>query len=180
MADKKRPIDVLRDSAGSMTIGTADDKSAIKGMLTFTDKLFIVTEKGLYQVQLADEIDPDRTNPSIPNAQKLVLKHGSKSELVGRTLLLGDQLLKESFLQNNIKRDRILPHILELTQKLSLMNDIVREYRRQERRAIRQIQKAETRSKKDDTIFNLPQVPHLIPAAVTFKRCEPICAYRSI
>ncbi len=165
---KKHPIDVLRDSAGSMTIGTADDKSAITGMLTFTDKLFIVKEKGIYQVQMADDFDPDRTNPSIPNAQKLVLKHGSKSEFVGRTLLLGDQLLKEIYLRNNVKRDRIMPQILELTQKLSLMNDIAREHKRQERRAIRQIEKAGVRSETDDTAFHLPQIPSLSENLTTF------------
>ena len=96
MTQKKRPIDRLRDGAGSMTIGTADDKSAITGTITFAEKLFIVKEKGLYQVQLADEFDPDRTTISIPNAQKVVLKHGSKSEFVCRTFLLASELLKEA------------------------------------------------------------------------------------
>ena len=151
-----------------MTIGTADDKTPITGAVTFAEKLFIVKEKGLYQVQLADDFDPDRTNPKIPDAQKQLLKHGSKSELVCRTFLLASELLKEGYLQKNIKRDRIMPHVLDLTQKLSLMNDIVRDHKKQERRISRQIEKEGTRSKKDDTAFDLPQIPNLTENFATF------------
>lgn len=97
----KRPIDVLRDSAGSMEIGTPEEGSN-KGFVTFDDRLLIIKEKAVYEHILADAIDPGRTNEAIPNTQKRVLDIGSESPLLCRTLLTADTLFKPSHLQHVI------------------------------------------------------------------------------
>jgi hypothetical protein len=56
--DKPRPIDKLRDGAGSIEIRTPDDDSAILEMISTSERLLIVKEKGIYEVKLADQVDP--------------------------------------------------------------------------------------------------------------------------
>src|SRR5712664_623151 len=93
----KRPIDALRDSAGSMDIGT-EAEGAITDLISTPQALYIVKERSVYAVQTADQIDPGRTNPVIPNTQQRVLAIGSKSPIVVRTLLTGHTLFKKTML----------------------------------------------------------------------------------
>jgi hypothetical protein len=58
----KRPIDRLRDGAISLEVKTPDDDSAISIMITVSDRLLVVKEKGIYEIKPADKIDPDRKN----------------------------------------------------------------------------------------------------------------------
>jgi hypothetical protein len=44
--------------------------------------LLAIKEKGIYAIQLAGEIDPDRTNLGVPNVQRQLLKYGTNSILV--------------------------------------------------------------------------------------------------
>jgi hypothetical protein len=100
----KRPIDQIRDSALSMRVGTPDDPSAITEMLPLGDVLYVIKEKSIYACQLADTIDPERTNPHIPNIQQKVLAVGSDSPLVGKTLLTAKMLFHEHFLPDSFDR----------------------------------------------------------------------------
>src|SRR5438876_372279 len=93
----KRPIDAQRDSAGSMDIGT-EDEGAITEMISTPEALLIVKERGIYAVQMADQIDPHRTNPVIPNTQQRVLPIGSSNLIVVRTLLTSHALFKKEML----------------------------------------------------------------------------------
>jgi hypothetical protein len=61
-SDKPRPIDTLRDGAASLEIKTPGDDSAILEMISTGDRLLVVKGKGIYEVKLADEVDPERTN----------------------------------------------------------------------------------------------------------------------
>jgi hypothetical protein len=56
----KRPIDRKRDAGGEMEIGPPDDQSAITAMFPIGDDLYVVKERGVYEVKLADRIDPNR------------------------------------------------------------------------------------------------------------------------
>src|SRR5262249_48672961 len=58
----KRPIDRKRDAGGAMEIGVPDDQSAITAIFPIGDDLYVVKERGIYEVKLADRIDPNRTN----------------------------------------------------------------------------------------------------------------------
>ncbi len=58
-------------------------------MFTLGDTLLFATEKCTYRLQVADQIDPDRKNPSLPhNVQQKIFDHGTGSELLCNTLLL--------------------------------------------------------------------------------------------
>lgn len=95
--EKKRPIDRMRESAGSMEVGTPEE-GPITGFYKIGDKLLIIKKFAVYEFFFADEIDPKRKNPAIPNTQQRLLGIGSDSILLGRTLLAADALLKGSFL----------------------------------------------------------------------------------
>jgi hypothetical protein len=61
----KRPIDVLRESAGSMDIGSPEE-GPIQGYVTFGGRLLIIKEKAVYEHTSADAIDPGHTNAKFP------------------------------------------------------------------------------------------------------------------
>jgi hypothetical protein len=98
----KRPIDRLRESALSMEVGEPD--GPITGFVKIDDRLHIVTIRAIYRIMLADEIDPGRTNPNVPNAQQKVLDHGSESEMVGKTLLTAKQLFDSGVLSQEFDK----------------------------------------------------------------------------
>lgn len=75
-----------------MEIGTPDDQSAITAIFPIGDDLYAVKERGIYEVRLADRIDPNRTNIAMPNTQQRVLNYGSDAPVVGRTLLTAKEL----------------------------------------------------------------------------------------
>ena len=65
-SDKGRPIDKLRSGAGSLEISIPDDDSAISEMISTDDRLLVVKGKGIYEIKLADQVDPERTNLAYP------------------------------------------------------------------------------------------------------------------
>ena len=64
--DKGRPIDKLRNGAGSLEISTPDDDSAISEIISIDDRLLVVKGKGIYEIKFADQVDPERTNLAYP------------------------------------------------------------------------------------------------------------------
>jgi len=96
---RKRPIDYMRESGGSFTIKSQDDGTPISELLTLNDGLLLLTQKAIYEVKLADQIDPKRENPNIPPiVQRRILDIGTDSELVGRVLLTARKLFRKEFL----------------------------------------------------------------------------------
>lgn len=83
-----------RDAAITLEIG-GDDKSAAKEFLSTADSLYINKETGVFKIQLADDIDPGRTNANIPNLSQQVLTDGYDNEVVARILLTAKILFDE-------------------------------------------------------------------------------------
>src|SRR6267154_5600200 len=99
----KRPIDIQRDSAGSFSLNADGDGTPIREMFSLNDTLLIITERAIYEVKVADQIDPERQNPNIPhNVQRRILELGTDSELVGRTLLTARNLFRSEYLSESI------------------------------------------------------------------------------
>jgi hypothetical protein len=58
----------------------------------------IITEKCTYGLQVADQIDPARTNPALPpNFQQKLFDHGTNSDLLCRTLIHAKVLFRKEF-----------------------------------------------------------------------------------
>jgi hypothetical protein len=62
-------------------------------MITVSDRLLVVKEKGIYEIKPADKIDPDRKNIQVPNTAQRVLPYGSNEPWVGAVLVTGNELL---------------------------------------------------------------------------------------
>jgi hypothetical protein len=91
----RRPIDVKRDASITLEIG-GDDKSPAKEFLSTAGGLYVIKETGVFKIQLADDIDPGRTNPNVPNLSQQVLTEGYSSEVVARVLLTAKSLFDEN------------------------------------------------------------------------------------
>lgn len=139
----KRPIDLHRDGPFSMEIGTVDDESAIVLMLEIGGALHTVKESGIYKIRMADHIDPDRTNPAIPNTLQRVLSIGSESQLVGRTLLSAKTLFDKRFLPDRIDCDQLVAIAFEALKDLAAMKEMTDEIAHAEQIAIESLQKSD-------------------------------------
>ena len=117
--DKKRPIDRLRDGAGSFEVKTPDDDSAITGMISTGDSLLAVKEKGVYAIKLADQIDPERKNINAPNTIQRILPYGSGEPWVGAVLLTGSELLKKEILDEHVDAECAMSLVIEIAQNIA-------------------------------------------------------------
>lgn len=56
----------IRDSGGHFALNNPDDGTPITEMFKLNEEtLLMITEKCIYRVQVADQIDRDRTNPAL-------------------------------------------------------------------------------------------------------------------
>ena len=81
-----------------MDVGSPDEGGV--AFANFGDRFLIMKPAALYEIRMADSIDPGRTNPKIPNTQQKLLPLGSDSPLLGRTLLVARRLFDKSRLPN--------------------------------------------------------------------------------
>ena len=161
----KRPIDIKRDSAGMLTVGSPDDGTPITEMLTLNDGLILITKKAVYEVKLADQIDPKRENPNLPpSVQRRILDIGSDSELIGRILLTAKKLFKKEFLPNSIDLEKALSLSYEVLIEMVTMDTIAKEYKLAEKKAI---EIAESRDAKDGS-FAIPSISDVKTRCKTF------------
>ena len=126
--DKKRPIDKMRDRGGHTDIGTPED-GAIEEMLNVGGRLLIIKERSVYELRMADDIDPKRENPNVPRAsQRLIVDLGTESELFSRVFLTAKQLFKSEYLPDSINPDELLFLTLEVVQELAALEKEITEY----------------------------------------------------
>jgi hypothetical protein len=95
--DDKRPIDRVRESALSMQIGGPAD-GAISVMIDMGMALYVVKEHAIYAVQLADQVDPGRTNVAVPDTQQRLLLIGTHDPEVARIFLTAYTMFKSMHL----------------------------------------------------------------------------------
>jgi hypothetical protein len=106
-----------------MKVGAPED-GAIKDMFSLKDQMLFVLDRAIYVMQLADDIDPDRSNISIPNTQQKLLGRGAEDPLVAKTLLTAHTLLKKSHLGKTFDEERGLTLALNLLTDLAAMADM--------------------------------------------------------
>ncbi|MFC4234622.1 hypothetical protein ACFOY8_05230 [Thalassospira xianhensis] len=91
----KRQIDRQRESAITLKVGGKEDNSSIREFVSTSSALYTITELAVYAVRLADDIDPERSNPNIPNLSQKVVPAGYGDEVVGRVILTAKSLFDE-------------------------------------------------------------------------------------
>jgi len=146
----KRPIDRLRDVGGSLEVKTPDDDSPITGMMTFADSLYAVKERGIYEIKLADQIDPERKNIHVPNTIQRVLPYGSAEPWVGAVLLTGHELLKKEILNKYIDIDRAMSLVLEISQNIASAKEVMEAFGDSQRN---EVEKYDLKIKQDRSVM---------------------------
>jgi hypothetical protein len=79
---------------------------------------------GIYSVQLADGVDPNRSNPAIPDVQQKVLDYGSNEPFVARTFLQARVLLDGGVLPKTIDVMRGMEIALSLAKELASLSEL--------------------------------------------------------
>ena len=127
-SDKRRPIDKLRSGAGSLEISTPDDDSAISEMISIDDRLLVVKGKGIYEIKLADQVDPERTNIDVPNTIQRILPYGAEDSWIGAVVLTANQLLQSPCLSSNINGAEAFAMVLEIAKDIAGAHELVEKY----------------------------------------------------
>jgi len=129
----KRPIDLFRESGGSFKIESETDNTPIKMMCNVGDNLLVVTSNAIYEIQLADQIDPGRENPRLPhNIQRCVLNIGADSAIVGCTLLTANVLFNNTMLADSIDTEKAKALTFEALKELAAMKSMAEEFTAEE------------------------------------------------
>lgn len=130
--DKRRPIDKLRDGPASSEISTPGDDSAILEMISAGDRLLVVKGKGIYEVKLADQVDPKRANINVPNTIQRVLPYGADDPWVGAVLLTGHHLFSSSCSPSIVAGNSAFGLLLEIAEDIAGAHQLVKNYREAE------------------------------------------------
>jgi hypothetical protein len=83
----------------------------------------------IYRVQLADEIDPERTNIAIPNTHQKVLSYGTDFPYVRQTLMTARRLFSKKVLGPAFDYKTGINLSFEALQDLAAMHDIGKDVR---------------------------------------------------
>jgi hypothetical protein len=118
------PMKSRRDSAFFFKIDDINDKTPVRDLFTIDKDLCAMTDKGIYILKHADEIDPERTNVHVPNSQKKILSRGLEDEIVGRILLTGRKLFNKKVVATALNCDTALSITFKVTKLLIEMQDI--------------------------------------------------------
>jgi hypothetical protein len=159
----KRPIDQKRDSAISGTVGTTDE-GAIDDFYNVGDSLLVIKESAIYRVQLADQIDPGRTNIAVPHTQQKLYSVGSSSEIVGRTLITAKYLFERGMLDNRFERSPLLSGALKFFDEVIAAAALFENLTAEHNAAIA----ASEKQKTEGSTILLPSVPDVAGKVKSF------------
>jgi len=152
----KRPIDRQRDSAFSMSVGEEGDGPS-RDSLPIGHKMYLLMDRAIYSIVLADNIDPARTNPNIRHMQQKAYDIGTQSELVGRTLLAAKYLFKDGMLDQRFDKDRIFLIVLDFFEEVLGLSKIFESFVEEMKRPVAS---ANERQQQGSSVL-LPSVPDL-------------------
>lgn len=123
--DSDRLIDRIRNSALSMKIG-GDGDGPIGTVINMQHSLYSIHEHAIYAMQLADQIDPQRTNAAVPNTQQKILPLGAKDPEVARTYLTAYALFKSMHLGPLFDEKKAIQLAFEFLSIIAAMLDMQR------------------------------------------------------
>ena len=154
----------VRDSGGSFQLDNPEDGTPIKEMISLKGGLLLITEKCTYRVQLADQIDPKRTNPNLPhNTHQKLFDQGTNSEPLCKTLMVAKVLFRKEF-QPQLDLEKAMELTLAALSEIDSVERAAREFAEAEKEAIEKAKqfKPQTRS------VGLPSVGNIDVHCKTF------------
>lgn len=165
MTDQRRtdrPIDRIRSSGGSFTVGEPGE--IIQAMISTRDRLFSVTKEAIYAVQMADQIDPGRTNIALPRTvHQKVLAYGGDSDFVAGTFMTGAELFNMTYLGASFPTNEAKLLSLELATRLAVLQDTLNALVENEKRVVASLDKPPGGSS-----YQVPGTPDLRTKVETF------------
>jgi hypothetical protein len=120
-----RPIDRRRNGAGQARV--EGDAGAILAMFPHREeRLFFICERGVTSSQMADQIDPGRTNPSLAQiVQTPELTYGASVPFIQRTLCVAAALFDQTYLPARVSKDDAFALALEAARALAEVEDTI-------------------------------------------------------
>ncbi len=119
----KISIDSIRDSALSMQVGGPEDGAIFK-MISAGDDLHIVLDHAIFAIQLADQVDPKRTNAAVPNTKQRILSYGVKDPVVGQIYMTAYALFKATNLGRDFPEQKALALAFNFLIDVAAMMDM--------------------------------------------------------
>jgi hypothetical protein len=160
-----------RDFGGSFSLHNPDDGSPIREAIVLGARMLLITDKCTYAIQVADQIDPDRTNPALPhNIQQKLFDRGAESEVLCRSFLQAWRMFRKEFQTVDIAQ--ALQRSFEVLGELIAMQDVAEAFKSAERLAI---DKAQSVQRKDGS-FAIPAVGNVRVHCKTFAQKADHCA----
>ena len=131
----RRPIDIMREEGFSAKIGN-DDEGELKDNIVIGSKLYLIKERAIYAFNLADDIDPDRTNSQVPNISQKAYDVGVNSEIVGRVLLQAKYLFEKGPIGSGFDRNEILSVVISVFDELCSLLKIMQALQQDQQMAL--------------------------------------------
>lgn len=162
--EEKRPIDRKRESAGHSDIGSAEDGAIIE-MKNIGERFLIIKERSIYEMVMADSIDPERTNINLPTTiHKLIIDKGTESETVSRTLLTAMTLFRPEYISSTVDCPKSIGLTIDLLSEISILEKEINEYQLAEKSAI-----------EDYEERSIQKVSYKLPTVVSLEsKCKTI------
>lgn len=125
--------------------------------------MHVVKGGGIYQIFMADDTDPGRTNIDVPHAQQHVIAYGSDTDFVCKIFLTANKLLR-SYLPEHIDAQAGLAYAFDILKEVASMQDVIRGIQASQDDAVSRLQANQLHS----VSFALPTVGDLDASAKTF------------
>lgn len=111
-----------------MSIGSTDEADEIVDMISVDSRLHTVMGDAIYAIQLADDVDPARSNESIRNNQQCVLNIGANDPIVAKLFLTAQVLFTRTQLGEDFDEERAVSLAWRLTKQVAAMDKIRSEF----------------------------------------------------
>jgi len=103
----------------------APENGNIVGLKSIKNRLYMLAERGVVSCEMADSIDPDRTNPNIPRVvQRIDIPYGVEEAFIQKTLGAAFQLLNHTYLPDSVDEDEARGHAFDAAVALASIMDV--------------------------------------------------------
>jgi hypothetical protein len=173
--DEKRDMDIekKRNRGGSADIGTNEDGGIVE-MININDHVIMVKEKSIYQLVLADTMDPKRERPDLPpSVHTKLLDQGADDPFVARVFLTAKAVFDPNHYPANIDVRRGLWIMLDVVRELVAMREEIEGYSTEYANACKDFEE-----RNGVPGFMLPSIPDTLTRCKTiFQKADHACQY---
>jgi len=129
-SDKNDPF-AYRSQGGRLEIGSGEGDH-VSSMIKVDDRLMCITKNNIMEILIADNIDPERTNPEMNHIVQNILPYGSDNEFVGRIFQQADILFKKNSLKKEISCNKGINTSLSFLKEITSLDNLRKNYVKEE------------------------------------------------